>query len=67
MNPNNSNNRWSAFTDEELNILSAAMFCQGQYSRPGAGRLLEQQIREEIAKRQYLLGINGVSTYQPLK
>lgn len=67
MNTRNSNNRWSAFTDEELRILEAALFCQGQYSRIGAGRLLEQQIREEIAKRRYLLGINGVSTYQPLK
>ena len=56
-------NRWKSFSDNELNIISSALYSQLQYSYSGEASFVYQQIVNEIARRRTFMcgGISGTN------
>lgn len=54
-------NRWKTFSDNELNVISSALYSQLQYSYSGEAAFLYQQISGEIARRRTFMygGVSG--------
>ncbi len=56
-------NRWKSFSDNELNVISSALYSQLQYSYSGEAAVLYQQISGEIARRRAFMysGVSGMT------